>query len=743
MREIMTFPLKDLNEVQLKAVTSESKWILILAGAGSGKTRTLTYRIAYLIQKRKVSPASILAVTFTNKAAREMKERLSNLLRKDLSKLWIGTFHAMCARILRIEAGALPITRDFAIYDTDDQVSAIKKVMSNLNIPQQLYAPKLFQARISQAKNKMLFPDDLEKSDNTDNFEQLLPEVYRRYREYLLENNALDFDDLLLMPLELFNSHPDILEKYQKLFKHILIDEYQDTNKPQYHLVTRLVNHNNSIYVVGDEDQSIYRWRGADISNILNFDKDYPQAEVFRLEENYRSNQHILSGAGSLVAHNEQRLGKNLWTKKGAGDKIVVMDAENETDEAKKIVDNIHNEMFSKKRSFCDIAILYRTNAQSRAIEDELRRNAISYEVIGGLKFYERKEIKDILAYLKVIANSLDSISLRRIINLPLRGIGDTTVNKIEKHAEMLGVSLYNGMARVREISTISAGMANRVLEFYELIEKYRALSKDISAAELTSSLAHDTGIITHLKNEYDQYESESRLENVYELFNSIENFTREREAEKKDNTLTAFLEDVALQSDIDTMDETKNSISLMTLHSSKGLEFPVVFITGLEMGLFPLQRNTADKLELEEERRLLYVGMTRAKENLYLSFARTRRKYNSIIPSVPSLFLDEIAAEFTRNKMAEKSVNIYAKNRRQARRKKILEYFHQEDQSQEHEPQFQVGSKVYHETFGKGTVVKVEGQGEKMKISVNFEGNISKKLIAQYANLTPLEISD
>jgi DNA helicase-2/ATP-dependent DNA helicase PcrA len=406
------------------------------------------------------------------------------------------------------------------------------------------------------------------------------------------------------------------------------------------------------------------------------------------------------------------------------------LDAENETAEAKKVVENIHNEMFSKKRSFWDIAILYRTNAQSRAIEDELRRNAISYEVIGGVKFYERKEIKDILAYLKVITNPLDSVSLRRIVNFPLRGIGETTVGKIEKYVEMLGISLFEGMGRVQEISSISAGMGNRVLEFYEIIEKYRTLSKEISAAELTSSLAHETGIISHLRNEYDQYESESRIENVYELFNSIENFSKDRETEKKDNTLSVFLEDVALQSDIDSMKDNKNSITLLTLHSSKGLEFPVVFITGLEMGLFPLQKNAVDSSELEEERRLLYVGMTRSRENLYLSFARTRRKYNSIMPAIPSLFLDEIPSDYTETKFDQKLTKQDHKTRRQARRKKMLDYFHQDNQSQEQGPQYKIGSMVYHETFGKGKIIKVEGFGEKMKVSVQFE-------------LTPLEVPD
>jgi len=436
-------------------------------------------------------------------------------------------------------------------------------------------------------------------------------------------------------------------------------------------------------------------------------------------------------------------LGKELWTSRKDGDLINLMDAENESDEAKKIVENIHKEMFSKKRSFKDIAILYRTNAQSRALEDELRKNAISYSIVGGVKFYERKEIKDILAYLKIIANPRDSVSLRRVVNFPLRGIGDTTVGKIEKFAEALNISLLEGMGRVREVSSISSGMANRVIEFYDMIYKYQKSSKKISAAELTSSLTHETGIITHLKNEYDQYESESRIENVYELFGTIENFSTEREKEKKDSSLSAFLEDVALLSDIDSMNTTRNSVTMMTLHASKGLEFPVVFITGMEMGLFPLQRNFADNSELEEERRLLYVGMTRAEENLYLSYARSRRRYNNINYTSPSLFLDEIPSEYTEEKLVSGSKTGKGKSRRTTRRKKILEYFNQEDESQEEHVTYAVGSHVYHETFGKGEVVGVEGQGDKMKISIKFEGEIYKKLIAQYANLTPVEVSD
>jgi DNA helicase-2/ATP-dependent DNA helicase PcrA len=695
-----------------------------------------------LIQEKKVKPSDILAVTFTNKAANEMRDRIAELLRINVKQLWIGTFHSVFARILRIEAESLPVSRQFTIYDTDDQVNAIKKVMSSLNIAQQLHSPKLFQAKISQAKNRMQKPSDLDKK-TVDGFENLLPDVYERYNRFLRENNALDFDDLLLMPIQLFDEHPKILEKYRKKFRHILIDEYQDTNRAQYTLVSRLADKHNNIYVVGDEDQSIYRWRGADIGNILNFNQDFADAEVIRLEENYRSNSLILDGANGLVLHNKERLGKNLWTRKGKGEPILILDAENEIDEAKRIIEQIHNEIFTNKRSFKDIAILFRTNAQSRALEDELRRNALSYTVVGGVRFYERKEIKDILAYLKVIANPMDGVSLRRIVNFPLRGIGDTTVNKIEKHAETLGVTLLEGMGLVRDISTISAGMANRVMEFYELISKYRALSKEISAAELTSSLAQETGIISHLKNEYDQYESESRLDNVYELFNSIEYFSDQREKEGRDGSLNAFLEEVTLMSDIDSLDESKNAVTLMTLHSSKGLEFPVVFVTGLEMGLFPLQRNTAEPEELEEERRLLYVGMTRAQENLYLTYARTRRRYNTTLATVPSLFLDEIPAGTIQLVLNQSGHKVQGKSRRQSRREKIMDYFRQEDESQDNNSPFNVGDMVYHETFGKGKIMNLEGHGDKMKISVHFEGNISKKLVAQYANLTPLEIPE
>lgn len=738
----MDVDLKKLNEQQKKAVKSKSDKILILAGAGSGKTSTLTHRIGHLIKNNNVKPANILAVTFTNKAAKEMKQRLLVLLKSNLDYMWIGTFHSIFARILRIEASSLGISSDFTIYDSDDQVRALKKVMSNLNIPQQLHLPNRFQSRISRAKNNFQFPEDLD-SNSVDNFEELLPEVYKEYQSYLKKNDALDFDDLLLKPIELFQNNPKILEKYQNKFKNIFIDEYQDTNKAQYLVVKMLVGDKGKICVVGDEDQSIYKWRGADINNILNFPKEYPESELYRLEENYRSNSNILKGSNALVSNNTERIGKNLWTQKDDGDKILLMETEDELDEAKSILEHIHHQMFSKKRTFKDIAILYRTNAQSRAIEDELRRNAISYSIIGGIKFYDRKEVKDILAYLKVICNPKDSVNLKRIINFPLRGIGETTVGKIEKYAESLNTTLYEALGHVREIPSISAGMANRVIEFFDLMQKYRSLKDEISASELTSTLATESGIINYLKTEYDQVESESRIDNVYELFNTIETFVAEQKSKKNSDTLNSFLENVALMSDIDTLNQENNSITLMTLHSSKGLEFPVVFITGLEMDLFPLQRNSADTSELEEERRLLYVGMTRAEENLYLSYAKRRRKYNTYVNSVPSLFIDEIPMEFVTLKASKASSSTSIKSRKQSRRKKMLSYFSENSDSQENEISFDVGSLVYHETFGKGRVTNLEGKGDKAKISVLFEGNVLKKLIAQYANLTQIEVTD
>ncbi len=731
-----------LNETQKKAVMVGDGPVLILAGAGSGKTRTLTYRIAYLINEMGVRPSSILAVTFTNKAAREMKQRVEQLVGGGIAPLWIGTFHSICARILRLEAPSLSYSPNFTIYDVDDQVRALKKVIGMLNVPQQNYSAKYIQNRLSKVKNRFLYPDDVSEEDlDFDPLYEYFPDIYKDYQEYLKSNNALDFDDLLMKPIELFDQFPKIKTKYAKRFKYVLVDEYQDTNRAQYLFVKYLVSGHKNIYVVGDEDQSIYGWRGADLHNILNFKKDFPGAQVFKLEENYRSNGNILKAANQLVENNTTRIGKNLWTKRQAGNKIKIYAAEDDKDEANHLVEVIHDEMFTRKRSFKDIAVLYRTNAQSRLLEDALRRNAINYNIVGGTKFYERKEIKDLLAYMKVIVNPADSISLKRIINFPLRGIGETTVGKIEKFADMESIILYDALGRVEEIASISPAMSGRVLEFYNLIQKFISTKDKLEPVELVSTLASETGLMHHYKTEYDQYESENRVGNIKELFNSIGQFSEERTREKRDASLDAFLEQVSLLTDVDTWNSNSNAVTLMTLHSAKGLEFPVVYITGLEMDLMPLQRASSDLDELEEERRLLYVGMTRAEESLFLSYAKVRRKFNRIVEPLASLFLDELPAELLDYGQEKKTAESEAKKRKRSRKRKIQDYIDHGEADDNGETDFKIGQKVSHETFGEGKILKLEGSGDKMKITVHFiEDDIVKKLIKAYANLTPVE---
>ncbi|MBN2423611.1 MAG: UvrD-helicase domain-containing protein [Calditrichaceae bacterium] len=734
--------LENLNEVQREAVQQTEGPVLILAGAGSGKTRTLSYRVAYLMDSNKVDPAHILAVTFTNKAAREMRNRIEALVGNRLSALWIGTFHSICARILRIESEHLGYSKNFTIYDVDEQVRALKKIIGLLSIPQQLYSPKMIQNRLSRIKNQFLYPEDREQGKPADELDIYMPDIYRRYQNYIIENNALDFDDLLMKPIELFERFPEIRKKYANKFKYVLVDEYQDTNHAQYLFIKKLVSGHHNICVVGDEDQSIYGWRGADINNILNFSRDFPDAKIFKMEENYRSNGKILAAANAVVENNKARIGKKLWTNKPAGDKVSLFCAVDDREETKHIVDIIHDQMFTHKRSFKDMAVLYRTNAQSRIFEDALRKNAINYTIVGGVKFFERKEIKDLLAYLKLIVNPHDSVSLKRIVNFPLRGIGEITVNKIEKFAEIENIILFEAMGRVDEIAAISPAMGARVVEFYKLIKSFIGLSSEMSPVELVSTLASETGILNHYKTEYDQYESESRVSNIRELFRSVEEFTEEKNKDGKPATISDYLEEVSLLTDVDTWNSNNNAVTLMTLHSAKGLEFPVVCITGMEMGVLPLQRNTADMEELEEERRLLYVGMTRAQEKLYLSYAKTRKKFNNVVDSVASLFIDEIPVDLIESGTEALSQReTIKKNRSSARRKKIQSYFQAGQSSQEADSEFKIGQPVYHATFGKGKIKCLEGSGDKMKITVFFtDENIEKKLIKKYANLTPIE---
>lgn len=738
----MSLNRMDLNEEQHRAVEATEGPVLILAGAGSGKTRALTYRIAYLINELHVNPGSVLAVTFTNKAAKEMRGRIEQLIHTPVATLWIGTFHGICARILRTESERIGFSRNFTIYDVDDQVRAIKKVISSLGVPQQVYAPKMIQNRISKMKNLMISFAQLKEMEAEDGLSEFMPDIYREYHKYITANNAMDFDDLLLKPIELFEKYPDILKKYTRKFRYVLVDEYQDTNRAQYLFIKKIVEEHRNICVVGDEDQSIYGWRGADISNILNFNKDFREARVFKLEENYRSNNNILKAANALVKNNKERLGKTLWTKRIDGEKIKLYRAEDDEDEARYIIECIHDEMYTNKRSFKDIAILYRTNSQSRVIEDVLRRNAINYIIVGGVKFYERKEIKDLLAYLRVIDNPADSISLKRIINFPLRGIGETTVSRIEKFSEIEGCLLFDAMGRVAEVSAISPTMGARVMEFYNLINKFIGLKTELSAAELAAALASETGIMHHYQTEYDPYESESRVANIKELFNSIEYFCRERARDKRDNSLSVFLEEVSLMTDVDSWNSAANSVSLMTLHSAKGLEFPVVIIAGVEMGLIPLLRNNGNNSnELEEERRLFYVGMTRAEECLYLSYAKLRRKYNSYVVNASSIFLDELPENLIENAGENGEPISHKRSSTASRRKKVQSYSEDKADNYDDTYHYKVGQPVYHALFGSGQIIDLEGSGDKMKVTVQFkDSEVTKKLIARYANLSPIE---
>ena len=736
----MAFDFTGLNEKQAEAVKKTEGPVLILAGAGSGKTRTLTTRIAYLIHEKGVDPRRILAVTFTNKAAREMKERIAKVA-GNIPGLWIGTFHSVSARIMRREAHNLGYDSNFSIYDVDDQVRAVKKVISTLSVPQQQYSPKMIQNRLSRVKNQFLFPEDLYRIEDRFGLDEYLPSIYLSYQRFLYENNALDFDDLLMKPIELFEKFPEVLKSYSDRFQYVMVDEYQDTNKTQYMLVNKIVQDHHNLCVVGDEDQAIYGWRGADIGNILNFNKDYPDAKVVKLEENYRSNKNILTAANAVVKHNTERIGKSLWTQKEDGPKVDVLTAPNEGDEAARILEKIHDQVYTHKRSFRDIAILYRTNVQSRVIEDTLRRNAISYNIVGGTKFYDRKEIKDVLAYLKLVVNQSDSIALKRIVNFPLRGIGATTVSKIEKFADMEEIRLFDAMGRVTDIAAISPAMCNRVTGFYNLICKFVDLQETLSASELASALANEAEIIHHYKTEYDEYEGESRVENINELFSSIKEFCQRRLDEERDDSLSAFLEEVSLMTDVDNWNNSANAVTLMTLHAAKGLEFPVVFIAGLEMGLLPMQRNDAELGQLEEERRLMYVGMTRAEERLYLTYADSRRRNNTFVHNSPSLFLDEIPQDLLNYEASAYSRFKAPAARTKQHSSKVKGYLTKPDENQIVNDGFKIGQKVYHSTFGKGQVRNVEGRGNKMKITVEFiEEGITKKLLREYANLSPLE---
>ncbi|MDF2658993.1 MAG: pcrA [Paenibacillus sp.] len=636
-----------LNKEQREAVEALNGPVLIMAGAGSGKTRVLTHRIAYLIATRKAAPWSILAITFTNKAAREMQDRIGKIAGPSASDIWVSTFHSMCVRILRRDIGRIGYSSNFSILDSTDQLSVIKTCMKELNVDAKKFEPKAIQAELGSAKNELVTPERYERKIG-DFFQGQVAKVYTLYQKKLKANNSLDFDDLIMKTIELFQQVPDVLEFYQNKFQYIHVDEYQDTNRAQYMLCRMLADKHHHICVVGDSDQSIYRWRGADIANILNFEKDYPEARTIYLEQNYRSTSNILNAANAVINNNTGRKPKRLWTDKGDGSKLQRYEAGSEHEEGYFIAGEIVKN-YKQGQKYSSHAVLYRTNAQSRVIEEILIKSDIPYQIVGGIKFYDRKEIKDILAYLRLISNPDDDISLRRIINVPKRGIGDTTLDKLAEAAAARGISIFAALEQADSLE-LSARFRATLAEFYGLIRNLNAMLDYLSVTELTEKMLELTGYREELLRE-NTIESKSRLENIDEFLSVTLDF--EKRSEEK--SLVSFLTDLALIADIDTMDKEddgsdKDAIILMTMHSAKGLEFPVVFIIGMEEGVFPHSRAFLDNEELEEERRLAYVGITRAEEKLYLTCARMRTLFGKTAANAPSRFFKEIPAELVEN---------------------------------------------------------------------------------------------
>lgn len=743
--------LNDLNPPQREAVLHGDGPLLILAGAGSGKTRVITYRIAHLIRERDVRPGNILAVTFTNKAATEMRERLERLLNIPLRGLWISTFHAACVRILRQHVERIGYKRRFVIYDETDRSSLIKTCMQDLRIDDKQYQPRAVIGRISALKNNLTDPEQFARTSAGFGFDDVVSRTYELYTEKLKESGGLDFDDLLMLSVRLLEQHPDVLDHYQRLFQHILIDEYQDTNRAQYRLVRLLTAKHKSLCVVGDDDQSIYKFRGADITNILNFEKDYADTTIIKLEQNYRSTENILGAAGAVVKRNLGRKDKTLWTSRRGGEQVLCYTAVDEKDEARYICRNIEK-FVDDGRALREIAILYRTNAQSRALEDALRNRGIPYRIFGGLRFYDRKEIKDIIAYLRVLHNSADSVSLRRIINVPARGIGDTTIDKLEKAAQQKGVPLYEA-AQDPAAAEITKAASGKLREFTSFMERLRTDMGGLTLTGLARRVIDDSGYIKALEEER-SIEARIRIENLTEFLTATEDF----QEQNRDAGLDAFLDQVALITDMEQQSAgdgkggTKaDSVTLMTLHNAKGLEFPVVFMAGMEEGLFPHSRSAESEEELEEERRLCYVGMTRAKERLILTHASERRLYGYPQANLISRFVEEIPAELVeREGMAvvtagtgkryvqwedavapEPAASTWTGSHRLEKSSAPAKTAKAASKT----PYYN-GAVVKHAKFGIGTVQRSEGAGDDLKISVSFPGHGVKTLAVKYANL-------
>lgn len=725
--------VKNMNSEQSEAVRTTEGPLLIMAGAGSGKTRVLTHRIAYLLDEKDVSPYNILAITFTNKAAKEMKARVEHLVGEEAQVIWMSTFHSMCVRILRRDADRIGIERNFTIIDPTDQKSVIKDVLKSENIDSKRFEPRMFIGAISNLKNELKTPEDAQKEAN-DFHSQMVATVYKGYQRQLSRNEALDFDDLIMTTINLFERVPETLEYYQNKFQYIHVDEYQDTNKAQYTLVKLLANKFKNLCVVGDSDQSIYGWRGADIQNILSFEEDYPEAKTIFLEQNYRSTKNILNAANEVIKHNSERKPKGLWTANSGGDKIQYYEAMTERDEAEYVVKEIMKHQRGGKK-YSEMAILYRTNAQSRVLEETFMKSNIPYTMVGGQKFYDRKEIKDLLSYLRVIANSNDDISLQRIINVPKRGIGPSSVEKIQTYALQNNISMFDALAEVDFIG-LSKKVTQECISFYEMIQNLIKEQEFLEISEIVDEVLQKSGYRDMLDREQ-SIESRSRLENLDEFMSVPKNY--EENTPLEEQSLINFLTDLSLVADIDEAD-TQNGVTLMTMHSAKGLEFPIVFIMGMEESLFPHIRaiKSEDDHEMEEERRICYVAITRAEELLYITNATTRMLFGRSQSNMPSRFLKEIPEDLLDSHTGQKRQTISPKYQPKRGFSKRTTSTKKQVSSSD----WKVGDKVMHKAWGEGMVSNVNEKNGSVELDIIFKSEGPKRLLAQFAPITKKEDS-
>ncbi|MEQ9618175.1 MAG: UvrD-helicase domain-containing protein [Deltaproteobacteria bacterium] len=710
-----------LNPSQSEAVKHAGGPLLVLAGAGSGKTKIITERIAYLINNQQVSPSNILTVTFTNKAANEMKQRVSRLIDNRSVNLWIGTFHSICVKILKREIENLDgFKNNFIIYDESDQIKLIKECMARLNIGERAFEPRSVRSKIDGAKNRGVSPGEL----GANIYDDRISKIYDLYEQELRKLNALDFGDLLYVTVNLFEKKPEVLSKYQGLFKHVLVDEYQDTNHMQYKLVELLSRRHKNIFVVGDDNQSIYGWRGADITNILNFERDYPDARIVKLEKNYRSTKTILQAANQLILKNRRRHDKNLWTENPEGEQLVYYEARDERDEAKYVVSQIVSEISKSGYSYKDIAVFFRTNNQSRLLEEEFLRRNVPYTIVGGIGFYQRAEIKDVMAFLKVIANPLDNISLRRIINVPPRGIGKGTVDKLEEISREEGVSLFDSMRTALRNEALPKRASANLERFLKLMDELIGFGEKREIGKLLDFVLQKTGYLEILERE------EERRENVGEILNLAAEF----ENEEEDASLHNFLDWVSLASDVDRFNDKDDRVALMTLHSAKGLEFPVTFIIGMEENLIP-HFNSAKNGEIEEERRLFYVGLTRAKEKVYLTSASKRRVFGKEERPAPSRFISEIPNDLLiwNNYYSGLYKEVGKRAYHQQKLIKSEAGVTQKSTNAKNGGRYRIGQIIDHPSFGQGVVKRVEGTGGSAKVTISFPGYGIKKIIASY----------